>query len=127
MDDGLLSWRRWLALGAAFALLFVVMIAIGLSGQASSGRPLALTPAPSMPTPAPVLRVGDRVYARGPYAVRDASSTAAPVVCWLDPAEIGVLLELGMSLASTRMDWGEVSIGGCTGWIKLADLGKATK
>ncbi len=120
MDDELLSWRRWLALGAAFALLFAVMIAIGLSGQASSARPVALTPAPA-------LHVGDRVYARGPYAARDASSGAAQVVCQLDPTQTGVLYELGASLASTRLDWGRVSIGRCTGWITLADLGKATK
>ena len=120
MDDGVLSGRRWLALGAAFALLFVVMIAFGLSGQASSARP-------SAPTPAPALQVGDRVYVRGPYAARDASSSAAQVVCQLDPTKTGVLYELGASLASTRLDWGRVSIGRCTGWITLADLGKATK
>lgn len=126
MDDGVLSWRRWLALGAAFALLFVVMAGIAFSSAPSSARPVALTPA-RYPTLAPALQVGDRVYVRGPYAARDASSSAAPVVCQLDPTKIGVVIELGASVASTRLDWGKVSIGGCTGWIALADLGKAIK
>lgn len=126
MDDGVLSWRRWLALGAAFVLLFVVMAGIAFSSAPSSARPVALTPA-RYPTSSPALHVGDRVYARGPYAARDASSSAAQVVCQLDPTQTGVLHELGASLASTRLDWGRVSIGRCTGWIMLADLGKATK
>ena len=120
MDDGVLSWRRWLALGAAFVLLFAVMAGIAFSSAPSSARPVALTPAPA-------LHVGDRVYVRGPYAARDASSSAAQVVCQLDPTKTGVLYELGASLASTRLDWGRVSIGRCTGWITLADLGRATK
>ena len=124
IDDGILSRRRWVLLGAIALLLLAGAVVLAVTGAPSSARPVALTPA-RYPTSAPALHVGDRVYARGPYAARDASSSAAQVVCQLDPTKIGVVLELGASVASTRLDWGKVSIGGCTGWITLADLGKA--
>lgn len=126
IDDGILSRRRWVSLGAIALVLLAGVVVLAVTSAPSSARPVALTPA-RYPTSAPAPRVGDRVYVRGPYAARDASSSAAPVVCQLDPTRIGVVLELGASVASTRLDWGKVSIGGCTGWITLDDLGKATK
>lgn len=118
--------QRLIVAGVVLGVLLVAMLFFAVGSNSNAPQGGVYVPGPTA-TAATVLHVGDRVYARGPYAARDASTSAAPVVCYLDPAKIGVLLELGASITSTHLDWGEVAIAGCTGWIKLDDLGKAIK
>ena len=65
IDDGILSRRRWVSLGAIALVLLAGVAVLTVTGTPSSARPVALTPA-RYPTSSPALHVGDRVYVRGP-------------------------------------------------------------
>lgn len=124
-DESILSWRRLLVAGVAFGLLLALLAGGVIAGQPAPVAPRALEKLP-LPAPLPALHVGDRVYATSADVARDASSAEAGAVCRLDPTQIGVIVEIGGSLAGAR-DWAEVRFGGCQGWVILHSLRPAVK
>ena len=110
IDDGILSRRRWVLLGAIALLLLAGAVVLAVTGAQDAPRRVVVA--------APTWRIGDN--ARVTIAL-DASNAAGSVdvhgsPCRMAAGAVGKITGIGGPLSSPR-GWLEVATPRCAGWV----------
>lgn len=116
IDEGILSRRRWVSLGAIALLLLAGAVVLTLTGAQDAGQPARRVVAFATP----IWRVGDT--ARVSIAL-DASGAAGPATthgspCRMEAGATGRITEIGGPLGDPR-GWVELATPRCAGWVSI--------
>lgn len=116
IDEGVLSRRRWVLLGAVALVLLAGVSLLSITAAQNAQQPARRVVA--FATPA--WRVGDT--ARVSIAL-DAFSAAGPAtlhgsICRMVAGATGKIVEIGGPLSDPR-GWVELATPGCAGWVSI--------
>lgn len=116
IDEGILSRRRWVSLGAIALLLLAGVVVLTLTGAQDAPRQPRRVVAFATPT----WRVGDTA---GVSIALDASAAAGPAAvhgssCRMAAGATGRITEIGGPLGDPR-GWVKLATPRCAGWVSI--------
>lgn len=123
MDEGILDWRRWTAVGVVGIVLLVL-----LAGGVIASQRQPITNPVHQPPPIVGWSVGATAIVKAQTNAADAAGPAAVhgTSCVMAAGTRGEIIEIGGPMDEPRR-YVKLRTDGCTGWLAVGSIRKATK